>query len=192
MGPTDDLFEGQPSGMPEPMPRGRALYQPAEGEPAKVRHVGGYAPFIEFCTGRGVRSEELASDLERLISFLRTFGSYFENDNTLSAVDNERSSIRHHREVTHEDGLLLDFTRCGVHEAAAHENRRCIRHVLFFALLHGELGRRAEVVVIGIELQLELERLGEVLDGADVVERLSQTPLAEPVEGVSLDGDQIG
>lgn len=86
MAPTEDLFEGQPSGMPEPMPRGRALYQPAVGEPAKVRHVGGYAPFIEFCIGRGVRSEELASDPERLISFLRTFGSYFENDSTLSAA----------------------------------------------------------------------------------------------------------
>ena len=56
------------------MARGKALYQPAVGEPAKVRHVGGYAPFIEFCTGRGVRPEELASDPERLISFLRTFG----------------------------------------------------------------------------------------------------------------------
>jgi hypothetical protein len=56
------------------------------GEPAKVRHVGGYAPFIEFCAGRGVRAEELASDPERLISFLRTFGSHFENDSTLSAA----------------------------------------------------------------------------------------------------------
>lgn len=86
MGSTEDLFEGQPSGLPEPMARGRALYQPAVGEPAKVRHVGGYAPFIEFCTGRGVRPEELASDPERLISFLRTFSSHFENDSTLSAA----------------------------------------------------------------------------------------------------------
>src|SRR6478736_2515845 len=86
MGPTEDLFEGQPSGMPEPMPRGRALYQPAVGEPAKVRHVGGYAPFIEYCTGHGVSAEELASDPERLISFLRTFGSHFENDSTLNAA----------------------------------------------------------------------------------------------------------
>lgn len=86
MGPTEDLFEGQPSGLPEPMPRGRARYQPPDGEPAKIRHLGGYAPFIEFCTGRGVRAEELASDPERLIAFLRTFGSHFENDSTLSAA----------------------------------------------------------------------------------------------------------
>jgi hypothetical protein len=86
MGSTEDLFEGQPSALPEPMPRGRALYKPATGEPAKVRHVGGYAPFIQFCAARGVRPEELASDPERLVSFLRTFGPLIENDNTLSAA----------------------------------------------------------------------------------------------------------
>ncbi|MGO4807835.1 DUF6226 family protein [Arthrobacter sp. 2MCAF15] len=86
MGPTEDLFDGQPSGLPEPMPRGSARYQLAAGEPAKVRHVEGYAPFIDFCTGCGVRAEVLASDPERLIAFLRTFGGEIENDGTLSAA----------------------------------------------------------------------------------------------------------
>ena len=49
MGPNEDLFKGEPSGLPEPMPRGRAVYKPATGEPAKVTHVRGYAPFVEFC-----------------------------------------------------------------------------------------------------------------------------------------------
>ena len=51
-----------------------------------VRHVGGYAPFVEFCAAHGVRADELASDPERLIAFLRTFGSQLEDDSTLSAA----------------------------------------------------------------------------------------------------------
>lgn len=73
MGSTEDLFEGQPTGLPAPMSRGSALYLEGSGPAAKVRHVGGYAPFIGFCAGRGVRAEELASDIERLIWFLRAF-----------------------------------------------------------------------------------------------------------------------
>ena len=37
-------------------------------------------------TGRGVRAGELASDPERLIWFLRTFGSQLADDSTLSAA----------------------------------------------------------------------------------------------------------
>lgn len=73
MGSTEDLFEGQPTGLPAPMSRGSALYLEGSGPAAKVRHVGGYAPFIGFCAGRGVRAEELASDIERLIRFLHAF-----------------------------------------------------------------------------------------------------------------------
>ena len=28
MGTTEDVFDGQPTGLPEPMSRGRALYRP--------------------------------------------------------------------------------------------------------------------------------------------------------------------
>ena len=53
-------------------------------------------------------------------------------------------------------------------------------------------GGGAQVLVVGIELQLELERLGEVLDRGDVAEGLGQAVLQEPVERVALDGDEVG
>ena len=86
MGTTEDLFEGTPGGLPDAVARGRALYRQAEGPTAAVRHVGGYARFIEFCDRNGVRASELASDPERLIWFLRTHGSQLAGDGALSAA----------------------------------------------------------------------------------------------------------
>jgi hypothetical protein len=86
MGSEEELFEGKPARLPAPIPRGSALYQQGVGPAPVVRHVGGYAPFVEFCVGHGVRAEELASAPERLIWFLRTFGSQIENDSRLSAA----------------------------------------------------------------------------------------------------------
>jgi hypothetical protein len=43
-----------------------------------------------------------------------------------------------------------------------------------------------------VELELELEGLGEVLDRADVGEGVGQTLLEEPLEGITLNGNQIG
>ena len=85
MGTTEDLFEGPPTGLPAAMPRGSALYREGPG-PAVVRHVGGYAPFADFCNARGARADELAADPERLIWFLRTAGSELADDGTLSAA----------------------------------------------------------------------------------------------------------
>ena len=85
MGDNEEFFEGQPTGMPEPMPRGTALYREGSG-PAVVRHVGGYGPFVEFCAARGVRPAELAADLEQLIRFLRTVGAQLAGNSTLSAA----------------------------------------------------------------------------------------------------------
>jgi hypothetical protein len=113
------------------------------------------------------------------------------HDDALGAVDHERSLVRHHGEVAHEDGLLLDLAGGGVHEAGPHEDRRREGHVLLLALLHRELGRRAQVFVVRIELQLELQRLGEVLDRTDVAEGLGQSLMEEPVERLPLDGDEV-
>jgi hypothetical protein len=85
MGTAEDLFDGQPTGLPEPMPRRSALYRPGPG-PAVVRHLRGYAPFVDFCAAQGVQAGELAADPERLIWFLRRFGSRIESDSTLSAA----------------------------------------------------------------------------------------------------------
>ena len=68
---------------------------------------------------------------------------------------------------------------------------RGVGHVLLLALLHRELRRWAQVGIGGIELQLEAQLAGEVLDRADVVERLGQASVQEPLEGVTLDGDEV-
>lgn len=86
MGTAEDLFDGEPTELPAPMSRGSALYRLDPGPAVRVRHVGGYAPFVEFCAGLGVRAEELAADPERLIWFLRTHGSRIADDGTLSAA----------------------------------------------------------------------------------------------------------
>ncbi|BCW65302.1 hypothetical protein NicSoilB4_00650 [Arthrobacter sp. NicSoilB4] len=86
MGPTEDLFEGMPGRLPESMARGRALYRSTEGPTAAVRHVGGYAPFIEFCERNGVHAGELASDPEGLIWFLRWHGAQLAHEGALSAA----------------------------------------------------------------------------------------------------------
>ena len=78
-----------------------------------------------------------------------------------------------------------------VGEPGPHEDRGRVRHVLLFALLHRELGRRAQVLVIRIELELELEVLGEVLDRADVAEGLREALVQEPLERGALDRNQI-
>ena len=110
----------------------------------------------------------------------------------LGAVDDEGALVGHDGEVPHEDRLLLDLARAGVHEPGAHEDRRGVGHVLLLALLHRELRRRAQVGVGRVELELEAQLAGEVLDRADVVERLRQAAVQEPLEGVPLDGDEIG
>ena len=110
----------------------------------------------------------------------------------LGAVDDEGPLVGHHREVPHEDRLLLDLAGAGVHEPRPHEDRRGVGHVLFLALLHRELRWWAQVGIGRVELELEAQLAGEVLDRADVVERLGQAPVQEPLERVALDGDEVG
>ena len=114
------------------------------------------------------------------------------DDDALGAVDDERALLGHHREVAHEDRLLLDLTRVPVHEPGTDEDRSGVGHVLLLALLHRELRRRAQVLVVRVELELELQRLAEVLDRRDVAERLRQPLVQEPLEAVLLDRDQVG
>ncbi|SDT59046.1 hypothetical protein SAMN04489743_3786 [Pseudarthrobacter equi] len=71
MGSTGELFEGEPKVLPEPMARGSATYQLASDPAPSVRHLAGYEPFVEFCTGQGVEAAELAADPARLFRYLR-------------------------------------------------------------------------------------------------------------------------
>ncbi len=106
---------------------------------------------------------------------------------TLGAVDDERAAVGHHREVAHEDRLLLDLAGGGVHEAGGDEERARVGHVALAALLLGVLGRVEDVVG-----ELELELAGEVLDRRDVAQDLGDTLVQEPLERFPLDGDEIG
>src|SRR5213079_364726 len=86
-----------------------------------------------------------------------------------------------------EDRLLADLARLLVHEADGHRERRLVGEILLATLLDREL-RLAELV--GAEL--DGERAGVVLDRRDVVDRLSQALVQEPLERSLLDVDQIG
>ena len=110
---------------------------------------------------------------------------------SLGAVDDEGPLLGHHREVPHEDCLLLDLAGVGVHEAGPYKDRGGEGHVLLLALLHRELGRRAKVLVLGIEFQLKRERLTEVRDRTEVRERVGDPVPTEPLEGLPLDVDQV-
>lgn len=110
MGTAENVFDGQPAALPEPMPRGSALYREGPG-PAVVRHLQGYAPFLDFCAGQGVQAEELAADPGRLISFLRTHGAELANSSTLSAAaavfaGNAIAGLRPDAEWTAYEGAL--------------------------------------------------------------------------------------
>lgn len=72
MGSSGELFEGKPTGLPEPMARGSATYQLASDPSPPIRHLGGYERFVEFCSGHGVGAAELAADPARLFRFLRS------------------------------------------------------------------------------------------------------------------------
>ena len=110
---------------------------------------------------------------------------------SLGAVDDEGPLLGHHREVPHEDCLLLDLAGVGVHEAGSYKDRGGEGHVLLLALLHRELGRRAKVLVLGIEFQLKRKRLTEVRDRTEVRERVGNPVPTEPLEGLPLDVNQV-
>ncbi len=105
----------------------------------------------------------------------------------LGAVDDEGALVGHHREVPHEDRLLLDLARGRVHEPGGDEEGTGEGHVLLLALLLGVLGR----LELGVG-QLQLQRSGEVLDGRDVGEGLGDALIEEPLERVTLHSHQIG
>lgn len=83
MGSAEELFEGKPTGLPEPMARGSATYRLASDPAPPVRHLGGYERFVEFCTGQGVEAGELAADPIRLFRFLRDVGQDIADDAAL-------------------------------------------------------------------------------------------------------------
>ena len=68
------------------------------------------------------------------------------HDDALGAVDDEGAAVGHHREVAHEDGLLLDLTGLRVHEPRGDEQRARVGHVALAALVLRVLRRVEDVV----------------------------------------------
>ena len=117
------------------------------------------------------------------------------------AVDDERSLAGHHREVTHEHRLRLDFAGGVVGEFGRDEQRGRVRHVLVLALLDGGLDLFEARVGEG-----QAHGAGEVLDRRKLAEDLFQTglrrgicpdPLApcvvadQPVKGLGLQREEV-
>jgi hypothetical protein len=134
-----------------------------------------------------VRSGDLLGRVLRLHQVRARAADELRDDDALGAVDDERPPFGHHREVPHEDRLLADLARVLVDEPDGHGERCLVGQVLFAALLDGEL-RFAEPVLT----ELDSERARVVLDGRDVVDRLPQALVQEPLEGGLLDVDQVG
>src|SRR5262249_55474082 len=145
---------------------------------------------LELEPGAPGRHEVRREDLLRRVLRLHQVGTRaadeLRHDDALGPVDDERAEPRHHREVPHEDGLLADLAGLLVDEADGHRERRLVRQVLLAALLDREL-RLPEAVLA----ELDGERAGVVLDRRDVVDRLPQALVEEPLERGLLDVDQV-
>ena len=88
----------------------------------------------------------------------------------LGAVDDERAEVRHPREVAHEDRLLADLAGLPVLERHLDGERPRVGQVLLATLRDGGDGLVEEDV-----LEDDGEVAGVVLDGRDVVDRLTES-----------------
>ena len=134
-----------------------------------------------------VGDEDLLGRVLRLHQVGAGAADELRDDHALGAVDDERPPLGHHREVAHEDPLLADLAGVLVDEADRHRERGLIRQVLLAALLDRDR-RQAELVIT----ELDCERSGVILDRRDVVDRLAEAFVQEPLEGLTLDVDQVG
>jgi hypothetical protein len=136
--------------------------------------------------GHQVRREDLLRRVLRLHQVRPGRAHELRHDHALGAVDDERAPLGHHREVAHEDRLLADLARLLVDEADRHRERSLVGQVLLPALLDSDRGI-AELVLA----EFHGERAGVVLDRGDVVDRLPQALVQEPLERGLLDVDQV-
>ena len=145
---------------------------------------------LELEPGAAARHQVRDEDLLRRVLGLHEVGARradeLRDDHALGPVDDERAVLGHHGEVAHEDRLLTDLAGLGVDELDRHRERDLIREVLLAAFLDAD-GRLAELVV----LEDHGERAGVVLDRRDILDRLPEAFLHEPLEGGLLDVDQV-
>src|SRR5436190_1245660 len=136
--------------------------------------------------GHQVRGEDLLRGVLGLHQVGARTADELRDDDALGAVDDEGPELGHHREVAHEHVLLADLARLLVDEADGHVQRGLVGEILLPALLDRDR-RRAELELA----ELDGERAGVVLDRRDVVDRLAETLLLEPVERRLLCVDQV-
>ena len=133
-----------------------------------------------------VRDEDLLRRVLRLHEVGAGRADELRHDDALRPVDDEGAVLGHHREVPHEDRLLPDLSGFLVDELDRDRQRDLVGQVLLAAFLDG-YRRLAELVVA----ELHRQCAGVVLDGRDIVDRLPQALLQEPMERGLLDVDQV-
>ena len=109
------------------------------------------------------------------------------DDDALGAVDDEGALIGHHGEVAHEDELLFDLAGLLVGKTNVGQKRRLIGHILLAALLHG-VGGVAELMLA----KRDLKDVIGALDRARLLEGLAQALIHKTLEGLLLNGNEVG
>jgi hypothetical protein len=154
-----------------------------------------FAFFVDFELEPGAARRHQVGDEDL---FLRVLGRHYVSargadelgdDDSLGAVDDERATVGHPREVAHEDRLLADLARLLVLEGDRRGQRPRVGHVLLAALLD-RVGRLLELELA--ENDLEVPRV--VLDRGYVVDGLPQATLLrirQFLERTTLDIDQV-
>jgi hypothetical protein len=65
------LFEGDPSPLPAPTPRGTTRYTLSASRPAEVTHAEGCERFLALVESRAVDPATLASDISEFVDFIQ-------------------------------------------------------------------------------------------------------------------------
>jgi hypothetical protein len=65
------LFEGDPTPLPVPTPRGTTRYTLSASRPAEVTHAEGYERFLALVESRAVDPATLASDISEFVDFIQ-------------------------------------------------------------------------------------------------------------------------
>ena len=185
----DDLFAGVGDAEGAQKQRGRLLALAVDANRQNVALVG---LKLEPCATRRNNLRAVDGLVGRLVALGAEIDAGRTNElgnhNALGAVNNERATRGHEREIAHEQVVLIfDFAGLAVDETNLGIEGRLVGDVFLFAFVDGVL-RLAEVMLA----ELDAHIFGRVLDGAHVVEGFGNAFFHEPLETVGLDGDEVG
>ena len=109
------------------------------------------------------------------------------NDDALRTVDDERSVIRHEREITHEDFGLFDLTCQFVGKTNFHLEGGCIVYIALFAFRNGILWLCIKRV--GHKIDEEIARI--VGNGGHIPQNLHEAFFEKPFVGLFLHLNEV-